>query len=331
MNSIWFPDRKTTDLHEFMVDSVQTDLGNQAKLNACVDLNCTQLTGGSFKGRVFSAHLGDMTIHIESINLAIELDIAASPHKFSFCIALKENPPLESYGVVGATDIVNILPPGGGVVAIAPPDSLLLVFSIGSHALLDNAGLCPEIAHWLMALSRHGAMVKAPQLASRLRANIASALESSSKLETPKKRTIMDQAVIFSIASALTMEWLGQRGLPIFRSTPAYERFRHVRNLLLNDVESFTAQADGALGHLGSKRSIEQAFAEHVFMGPLAYARIIRLHNARRKLLEAAHRTKNIGDIAAQEGFWDASRFAAYYRKHFGELPSATRQRWAEI
>jgi AraC family ethanolamine operon transcriptional activator len=36
-----------------------------------------------------------------------------------------------------------------------------------------------------------------------------------------------------------------------------------------------------------------------------------------------------VGDVAARWGFWHLSRFAADYRQHFGELPSATRARGA--
>lgn len=329
MNSIWFPNLQHTEPLDFIFDSTQNDFEQQAALYTELGLTYTQLTSGRFTGRVFSTRLANTTIHMEYFNLAMEIDVAASSRKFSFCIALQEVPPLETYGVVGATDFVNILPPGGRAVAITPGNSLLLVFTIDSQALLNNAGLLPEVAEWLMALSPHGVVLKAPRLASRIRADIVSALESSVKSETADKRAIVDLAVIFSVASALTMEWVGNQTLPVLRSTQAFERFRHVRNMLLDDVEIFNTQTDRRFDHLGSKRSIEQAFTQHVFMGPLAYVRIVRLHNARRKLLDPEHQAISIGDIAAQEGFWDASRFAAHYRKQFGELPSVTRQRLA--
>ncbi|MCR9139983.1 MAG: helix-turn-helix domain-containing protein [Alphaproteobacteria bacterium] len=327
MNSIWFPNLKHAEPLDFLFDSTHSDFEQQAALKTDIGLTYTQLTGGRFRGRVFSARLANTSIHMEYLSLAMECEVKSLPHKFSFCIALRQTSPLEPYGVVGATDYINIVPPGGKSVAIAPPNSLLLVFTIDSRAFLDSAGLVPEVAEWLLALSAHGVVLQAPRLASRMRADLVSALESAVKSETSKKRAIVDRAIIFSVASALTMEWVGNQTLSIRHSTQAFERFRHVRNLLMSDVAIFSAPFDERLGHLGSKRSIEQAFTQHVSMGPLAYARLIRLHNARSKLRSAEHEMKSIGDIAAEEGFWDASRFAAHYRRHFGELPSATRER----
>ena len=55
----------------------------------------------------------------------------------------------------------------------------------------------------------------------------------------------------------------------------------------------------------------------------------MRLHNVRSKLLDPSRLLVSIGDIAAEEGFWDGGRFAAYYRRQFSELPSVTRERLA--
>ncbi|WP_422038640.1 helix-turn-helix domain-containing protein [Roseibium sp.] len=55
------------------------------------------------------------------------------------------------------------------------------------------------------------------------------------------------------------------------------------------------------------------------------YLRVLRLNRARRKVGDRAFSGQSIGDIAAEEGFWDWSRFTNYYRRQFGELPSETR------
>jgi AraC family ethanolamine operon transcriptional activator len=51
----------------------------------------------------------------------------------------------------------------------------------------------------------------------------------------------------------------------------------------------------------------------------------MRLNRVRRELISRHEET--VGDVAARWGFWHLSRFAADYRQHFGELPSATRSR----
>lgn len=329
MNSIWFPDRRLTEPRAFISDSVQEDFEKQAALYTRLALNYTQLTAGNFTGRLHTAHLGDVTIYIEHLNQAIEAEITTTPTDLTIFIPLDESPSSAAFGLVGSLDSVHVMPPGGEFVVIAPPDSLFVLFAINRQALLNNAGLIPEVAEWLLALGPQGAIIRSAQLAGRLRMDLPSALESAVNSETPGKRTIIDQAVLFSIATALTMEWLRTRNQPVLRRTQTYERFHHAKHLLLNDVDIFSGHHKERFAHLGSRRSIEQAFNDHVFMGPLAYARLVRLHNARRKLLAAERGNETIGDIAAQEGFWDPSRFAAHYRKQFGELPSATRQRSA--
>jgi len=79
-------------------------------------------------------------------------------------------------------------------------------------------------------------------------------------------------------------------------------------------------QATGA-----SRRTLQYAFEEILHLSPVTYLRVMRLNRVRSEL--ALHLEESVGDIAARWGFWHLSRFAADYRQHFGELPSATRAR----
>jgi len=76
-----------------------------------------------------------------------------------------------------------------------------------------------------------------------------------------------------------------------------------------------------------SRRALQYAFEEILHLSPVTYLRVMRLNRVRGELL--AHSADTVGDIAARWGFWHQSRFAADYRQHFGELPSATRARGA--
>jgi len=76
-----------------------------------------------------------------------------------------------------------------------------------------------------------------------------------------------------------------------------------------------------------SRRALQYAFEEILHMSPVTYLRVMRLNHVRGELLARSEDT--VGDIAARWGFWHLSRFAADYRQHFGELPSATRARGA--
>ena len=70
--------------------------------------------------------------------------------------------------------------------------------------------------------------------------------------------------------------------------------------------------------------TLERAFREHFAVSPKQYLTASRLTGVRRTLLNPGE-TRNIGDIAANWGFWHLSKFAADYKRMFGESPSATR------
>jgi len=79
-----------------------------------------------------------------------------------------------------------------------------------------------------------------------------------------------------------------------------------------------------------SRRSLQYAFEEVLGMNPVAYLRAQRL-NAVRRAIKTAEPDAPVMEIAAHWGFWHPSYFTASYKKLFGELPSATRQRHARI
>lgn len=71
-----------------------------------------------------------------------------------------------------------------------------------------------------------------------------------------------------------------------------------------------------------SSRSVERAFLR-TGCTALEYLRGVRLESARRMLADPA-RTTTVADAAVAAGFTHLSRFAADYRRRFGELPSQT-------
>lgn len=76
-----------------------------------------------------------------------------------------------------------------------------------------------------------------------------------------------------------------------------------------------------------SPRSLQIAFVEHYGVGPMTYARILRLEGARRELADGLPGEVGIRDVAQRWGFNNASTFSRLYSRQFGELPSATLRR----
>jgi AraC-like DNA-binding protein len=74
------------------------------------------------------------------------------------------------------------------------------------------------------------------------------------------------------------------------------------------------------------ERTLLRQFQQFVGLAPLAYLRRLRL-NAAKSMLSNTKNNAAIADIAMGCGFTHLGRFAAEYRRLFGEAPSVTRQR----
>jgi AraC-like DNA-binding protein len=70
-------------------------------------------------------------------------------------------------------------------------------------------------------------------------------------------------------------------------------------------------------------RTLEAHFRRYLGTTPLGWVRRMRLARARQQLL-AAGDAKSVSGVAVANGFTELGRFAAQYRRQFGELPSQT-------
>jgi AraC family ethanolamine operon transcriptional activator len=76
-----------------------------------------------------------------------------------------------------------------------------------------------------------------------------------------------------------------------------------------------------------SERTLRYGFLDRYGVTPKAYIQSIRLNGVRRTLAQADPVTTKVVDIANNWGFWHMGKFAAKYRRLFGELPSETLNR----
>ena len=82
--------------------------------------------------------------------------------------------------------------------------------------------------------------------------------------------------------------------------------------------------ADVARAASVSVRALQLAFQRHLNTTPNTYMRVVRLHYARQELLSTDPAETTVTAIATRWGFLNAGRFAAEYRRVFGDLPSET-------
>ena len=78
-----------------------------------------------------------------------------------------------------------------------------------------------------------------------------------------------------------------------------------------------------------SARTLQASCQQHVGVGPSRYFHLRAMRRAHHALIDAPPGSASVSRIAKCHGFNEPGRFAAAYRKQFGELPSATLRRGA--
>ena len=75
------------------------------------------------------------------------------------------------------------------------------------------------------------------------------------------------------------------------------------------------------------RKTLRAAIKSAFGMNPVSYFRVLRLWEARRRILDARQLQMRITDIAADCGFTHLGHFGVAYKMLFGETPSETRLR----
>jgi AraC family ethanolamine operon transcriptional activator len=87
-----------------------------------------------------------------------------------------------------------------------------------------------------------------------------------------------------------------------------------------------------SVNHLASSvgvtdRTLLRVFEENFGASPRTYLALRRLHAVRRSLLRERAPDSTVADVLIRHGIWEFGRFAARYRRQFGETPSETLSR----
>lgn len=302
------------------------DLDHHAGLYKGIELKLMQLGEGAFEGRLFLDFSDNISIHLSVCKQSVEQYLVADTNRFVFCISRTESCGHSVFGNTQSDSWVFVLPPCGEAVAVTPANAPFLIMAIDQDLLLQSNGLLGETATWFRQLGPEGDTIESQALQERLLSDAFLRLQRAEVTQAQEQAGTMDLLSASNIANSLSLEWLKTGGFKTAKKTAALERFLKARRVVRQNPHNLTGNSQHAIFEFGSKRSVEQAFADRVDMGPLSYARLVRLHNARRKLRDEKYQRESIGNIAAQEGFWEWSRFTSYYSKHFGELPSQTRE-----
>jgi AraC-like DNA-binding protein len=111
------------------------------------------------------------------------------------------------------------------------------------------------------------------------------------------------------------------------RSPAAPPSVREAIELLRDRPEQPWTTAELARSVAVSVRSLQDGFARSIGVPPTRYLREVRLDRVHADLWSADPHTVTVSQVAGHWGFMYLGRFAAVYRKKFGESPSETLRR----
>lgn len=110
-----------------------------------------------------------------------------------------------------------------------------------------------------------------------------------------------------------------------------FAQSRSMRRAILRIEEGYDqplSVTDLAAAARVSERALFETFRREFSQTPMEYVRRFRLERAREALLRAAPGDgTTVGEVAASHGFGHVGRFAADYRRRYGETPSETLRR----
>jgi len=105
---------------------------------------------------------------------------------------------------------------------------------------------------------------------------------------------------------------------------PEQDALRMAEEILRANVGSPVALADVAEAVGVSVRTLSRTFQRHRGMGPIRFFNTLRLDVVRSVLLAGSSKETRVTGVALDHGFASPGRFAAQYRRRFGESPSQT-------
>jgi AraC family ethanolamine operon transcriptional activator len=166
---------------------------------------------------------------------------------------------------------------------------------------------------------RPGAVPRLTRIVTEIAATLLS-LPSDTAARSAAGRDLVDAAVACLSVPAPSRATQGR---------PRLNRAEIISNAMTAIEAAQTAPTAKELAsHVGvTDRTLLRAFHEAYGVSPKKYLMLRELHYIRRIFQAGATHDATVTDVLSRYGIWDFGRFAARYRRQFGELPSETVRR----
>ena len=283
------------------------------------ELIARQLDGGKLHNRKDYLVTPSVVLYRETLTPAVRVQGLSPAGYLTFAILLRSGPRTTYYGVHPDASRLIVAAPGGVDVTVDTEYCHLIL--LVRMELLQRRLPAQCLAYLIRAADRHGLSL-APNTLARFRDWLALVLERA--FDHPQ--AFEHPAVIASLEEDLS-HWLARICAPSDGSPHAARRRRGLNRALeyLRTADaSRVSVADLCRVAQVSERTLRYAFRDELDLSPLAFLRRLRLHAARRELMNADGPLPRVTDVANRQGFLELGRFAAEYRRLFGELPSET-------
>jgi AraC family ethanolamine operon transcriptional activator len=283
------------------------------------ELIARQLDRGKFRNRKDYLVTPSVVLYRETLTPAVRVQGLTPAGYLAFAVLLRAGPRTAYFGVQTDSSRLIVAAPGGVDVTLDAEYSHLIL--LVRMEMLQQRLPAKCLARLTRAADRHGLSL-APDKLAGFRDWLSRILERA--FDNPQ--AFEHAAVIASLEEDLSQR-LAWVSAPSDGSPRAACRRRGLNRALeylrTADVSRISV-ADLCRVARVSERTLRYAFRDELDLSPLAFLRRLRLHVARRELMNAEGAVPRVADVAHRQGFLELGRFAADYRSLFGELPSET-------
>jgi AraC family ethanolamine operon transcriptional activator len=277
-----------------------------------------QVGSGRFYGRIDEVHLDGIQLFIEHTSHAVRQQCMVWPDSVWFGIPSRTEGTRINGQEADQTDI--LCRPGDTEFELMTPDRFDMLSLVVHRKELESLAESRDLQLKTLETAQ-SPRLKLPTQTLR---NLHFLLRRMVHTQTVQ----MDGRIQRDILTVAVLELLlAER--PNQKVAPSYAR----RKAVVERVKAYISSADdlpvtmAKLCEIGcvSQRSLQYSFETILGMSPRQFLRICRLNRVRRMLQK--NNAHSVSDIAAFNGFYHHSQFAADYKQLFGERPSETLHR----
>ncbi len=292
------------------------------------NLDWTQLKSGKFSGELLQLGLGDFLFTRGKFNLPFRQRDGAPDGLWTFAIMTNTSSPALWRNREISDETVMILPPDSEGDVVSRPGYDVYTLSFTEKVLSDTAQIA-GIRYPQSLTEGARTLVCDRQKMQKLcwkTFQIIDGLVNTPLIQTNSR---LGHYIEFEISRRL-LSVLASSDPVVPLPPPSRMRDRAVSRAV-EYIEENVAEPinlrDLCLITGASERTIRYGFLERYGVSPKAYLQAFRFNGVRRGLRRADPASTKVIDLANYWGFWHMGKFAADYRKLFGELPSETMKR----